>query len=191
MILDSDKKFLFIAVAKTACTSIHRRFGLFRDPPPEEYHMFLKDALLKHPEALEYYKFGFVRNPYDRLVSAYYNFKHSIEHKEWAFPIYKYDTFKEFVLDLEESECFQFIHLRPQIEYLAIDGKIGVDFVGKYENLEQDFLVVENHLGLENKILSKERTSKHPPSSELYDEETREIVRRLYKDDFEKFGYEK
>ncbi len=61
----------------------------------------------------------------------------------------------------------------------------------KGEILVEDTSTMAVDLGLENKILSKERTSKHPPSSELYDEETREIVRRLYKDDFEKFGYEK
>ena len=133
MIINKEKKFVFVAIAKTACTSIHRRFGYYKDPLPHIYHMHLKDILKNNPECSGYYKFSFVRNPYDRLVSAFYNFRFSYEHHTWAYPIYKYKTFRDFILNLENSECMNFIHLRPQFEFLEVNGKVAVDFVGRFE----------------------------------------------------------
>ena len=92
MIIDHESKFIFVAVAKTACTSIHRSFEITQDPEPNIYHMHLKDIIKTNPEAKGYFKFGFVRNPYDRLVSAYHDFKHCEGHQSWAHPIQKYKT---------------------------------------------------------------------------------------------------
>ena len=87
MVVNPYKKFVFVSIAKCASTSIRRRLGYFNDPPPEEYHMFLKDILLLHPYAVDYFKFAFVRNPYDRLYSTYINLKH--EGHDWASAIKK------------------------------------------------------------------------------------------------------
>lgn len=198
MILDHENKFIFVAVAKTACTSIHRRFGFppQSDPVPSIFHMHLEDIVKNNPESKDYYKFGFVRNPYERLVSAYYNFTSMVRGTvspgwEWAQPIGKYKTFKHFVENLENSECINFIHLQKQYDFLKLNGKIGVDFVGKYENLNEDFKKIENHLGLESKKLPTTRQSSHPHYSSLYDEGMKKIVQKLYHEDFEEFDYEK
>ena len=135
MIIDHESKFIFVAVAKTACTSIHRSFEITQDPEPNIYHMHLKDIIKTNPEAKGYFKFGFVRNPYDRLVSAYHDFKHCEGHQSWAHPIQKYKTFKEFAIDLNSEPCKNWIHLRPQFEYLEIDGKlVTVTSIGDVEH---------------------------------------------------------
>ena len=157
--------------------------------------MFIKDALGElssegYPIE-QFYKFAFVRNPYDRLVSAFYNFRYDKGHIKWASDIYKFDTFKDFVLGFEDSSCINYIHLRPQFDYLQIDGRVQMDFVGKYENLKQDFQKVENDLSLPHVDLGHYRRHEHPPYQELYDEETKQVVKRIYKNDFETFGYEK
>ena len=194
MLIDINKKFIFVAVAKTACTSIHRRFGVYKDPLPYKYHMFLKDILAdiskKGWDPDEFYKFAFVRNPYDRLVSAFYNFRYDEGHKSWAEGIYQFNTFKDFVLGFEKTPCINFIHLQPQFDYLETDGEIQMNFVGKYENLKEDFEKIEKDLGLPHISLGHYRKHEHPPYQKLYDEETRQVVRRIYKNDFEAFGYE-
>ena len=191
MIINNVHKFVFVAVAKTACTSIHRRFNIHQDPVPSIYHMHLKDIIEKNPLVKNYYKFGFVRNPYERLLSAYSNFRYSPEHYNWAYPIYKYDTFRDFVLDIEQSECLGFIHLSPQFDFLSLDNKIGVDFVGRYENLKQDFRKIEKELGLKHVELPLVRTSKHPDYKMVYDYDMKKKVQKIYQKDFEVFGYEK
>ena len=192
MIVNHEYKYVFVAVAKTACTSIQRSLERAPDPPPEIYHMRLKDILNQHPDAKNYFKFGFVRNPYDRLASAYYDFKNSPNHRSWAYPIYQYERFRDFVLDLNDGPCKDFIHLRPQYDYLEYKGGIGVDFIGRFENLLNDFRSVVSHVGLNERELSHWRNGgrQHSWQSE-YDEETTEIVYEFYKRDFEKFGYEK
>lgn len=191
MIIDDNKKFVFVAIAKTACTSIHRRFGIKKDPIPSIYHMHLNDIIKENPSVKDYYKFAFVRNPYDRLVSAFYNFRFSPEHREWAHPIYKYDVFRDFVLDIENSGCLDFIHLAPQFDFLRVGDSIGADFVGRYENLNEDFAKVEAHLGLNHVELPVVRTSRHPHHTLMYNSEMKRKVQEIYEKDFEEFGYER
>jgi hypothetical protein len=196
MIIDHEKKYIFVAIAKTACTSVHHRLGGAsggvggEDPLPDVYHMHLKDILDQYPEGKNYYKFAFVRNPYDRLVSAYYNFRYDSGHSAWAGPIYQFDDFKDFVFGFEATPCKNFIHLKSQFEYLQVGGQINLDFIGRYENLDADFLKIEKALGLENKTLIKTRVGQRPKKLHI-DLETKDKIWRIYKDDFEAFRYEK
>ena len=190
MIIDDEKKFVFICVAKTASTSMRRRFGYFEDPPPHIYHMFLKDILDKNPHTKDYFKFGFVRNPYDRLYSTYINLKY--EGHLWATALKAKRTFEEFVLDFEGSKYSDYIHLQPQINYLINGESIGLDYVGRFENLNDDFRDIEKILGLSHVKLKKERYSRtYPLDPKFYTNSMRGVVCEIYGEDFERFGYEK
>ena len=191
MIIDHRHKFVFVAIAKTACTSIHRSLGYTKDPKPSIYHMHLKDIVKQNPDTKHYFKFAFVRNPYDRLVSAYHDFKYSEGHQSWAYPIQQYSTFKDFALNLDNSPCREFIHLKPQFEYLELNGRLGVDFVGRFEKLDEDFQKIKSLLNVEMKPLENHRTSAHEQYEEYYDEQTKEAIHRLYEKDFQELGYEK
>jgi chondroitin 4-sulfotransferase 11 len=190
MIVDRKREFMFVCVAKTASTSIRRRFGYFQDPPPEEYHMFLEEGLKQHSYAKDYFKFAFVRNPYVRIFSIYKNFKQPNNHP-WDTEIKKMDTFESFILDLE-IRCYKnYIHLQPQFHYVKLGSEVGVDFLGRYENLNEDFNKVETFLGLPFKELQKIRVSEDPYLEPNYTDEMKEVVQRVYAEDFERFSYEK
>tara|TARA_Y100001973_G_C5097958_1_gene281071 strand:- start:187 stop:759 length:573 start_codon:yes stop_codon:yes gene_type:complete len=190
VIVNHEKKYVFISIAKTASTSIRRRLGYNDDPPPEIYHMFLKDIIKEQPKAKDYFKFAFVRNPYDRLYSTYINLKY--DGHDWATHLKKKSTFREFVLDFKQSEYCNYIHLQPQSSYIKCDENIAVDFLGKYEALNEHFKIVENILKLPNKKLIKLRSaSVVPEEPKFYDEGMKQIVRDIYKEDFERFGYVK
>ena len=102
-------------------------------------------------------------------------------------------------------------HIMPQTEMLYdSDGNLLVDFVGKFEQLDQDFEKVCKHLGFEDSSLSHVNSS-DKKSRELrrkfrnfihnngeanlriyvdfYDAETREFVSNLYRKDIDNFGY--
>lgn len=190
MIIDSNKKFVFVAIAKTACTSIHRRLGYFIDPVPSIYHMSIQDAISQFPEIKTYFKFAFVRNPYDRLISAFFDFRYNLGHQRWAYPIYKYDTFKDFVLDLNNSPCKNFIHLRSQFDYLSYNNVLLMDYVGKFESLQTDFYKLESILNLDHVPLNIHRESQHDHYEKYYDQQTKDIVYNFYRKDFEIFEYE-
>lgn len=189
MIIDHEKKIIGVCVAKTGSTTLRRLFGIMEDPKPEFYHMFLRDILLINEEYKSYYKFGFVRNPYERLHSIYCDFKWSLDHT-WDISLKQAKSFEDFILNLEVKEYKNYIHLQPQTDYLFVDGKLGVDFLGRYENYLQDVRTILSFLDIQNKNIPKLRNStKIEPL--FYSEEMKEVVRRVYKKDFENFNYEK
>lgn len=190
MVIDHKHKYVFVCIAKTASTSIKRRLGFHDDPPPDEYHMFLKDIIHKNPETRSYFKFAFVRNPYDRLYSTYINLKH--DGHSWATALKQKKTFKSFVMDFEGSRYSDYIHLQPQVDYITRDNAIGVDFLGRYENLASDFAKVEKKLNLSHVPLKKLRWSSTVWSDpKYYDEDMKKVVHRVYGEDFERFQYDK
>jgi len=87
-------------------------------------------------------------------------------------------------------------HMVPQNLYTHCwrSGK-KVDFIGRYENLENDFKVVAKELGLGNNVslphinsFSSKRKGKH--YTEFYTKEARDMVAEIYADDIKMFGYE-
>jgi hypothetical protein len=63
-----------------------------------------------------------------------------------------------------------------------------VDFVGRYENLREDFAALGRRFGVETQ-LPHVRRSERAPLGDYYDDETRELVRRRHQRDIDAFGY--
>jgi LPS sulfotransferase NodH len=144
----------------------------------------------------EYYSFSFVRNPYDRLVSAYIFLRDGGRNdldKQWADEnLSEFNSFKDFVISLDKLIMKRF-HFYPQYLFLCDkDDRVIVDYVGKYENLHEDFKHVCNVLGRDCELPHKNRTLKKSfDYREYYDYEMKEIVYKCYKKDFDLFGYER
>ncbi len=189
MIIDNEKKFIFICVAKTGSTSIRRMLGFpgDKDPLPHIYHMSYKDVLKDNPQVKDYFKFAFVRNPYTRLYSAYCNFKYDGGH-DWATLIKQRLSFEDFILNLKESGFGNYIHLKLQSEYLINDKEINFDFIGRFENFKTDCQLVFEKLNIPFTNVHERISSKNEPYH--YTNEMKDIVYNLYKDDFNNFSYE-
>lgn len=98
------------------------------------------------PKFDEFYKFCFVRNPFDRLLSDY-----RWRHKAQGFskPTVSFTEFLERCVDPQRPDPEA---LRPVVPdnwpIYAIDGKVVADFVGRFENLAQDFEVICGEIGV-------------------------------------------
>jgi len=126
----------------------------------------------------KYFKFAFVRNPYARAVSWIY---YELRKSEVDFNKY---SFKELML-----KCPDWIWA-SQSNWIYSDDRKLVDFVGKFENIQEDFNVICDKIGIPHQKLPHKNKTEHKHYTEYYDDETREIVAEKYAKDIEYFGYE-
>lgn len=148
-----------------------------------------------------YFKFTFVRNPFDRLLSAYQFLKKGgMDSNDERFQrevLSHYDTFEHFVMGcLNEKNILNqdiWIHFYPQYKFLCDENdNILVDFVGRFECFSEDYDTIRNRVpgASELKHLNKTKDKKITSYREVYTPEMKEKVKRLYKKDLELFGYD-
>ncbi len=83
------------------------------------------------------------------------------------------------------------ILVRPQYQQLTdADGKIALDLIGHYEDLQKSYDTICEQLNLPSAELGRKNTSTHDSFSKYYDAELKEIVTEYYAGDLDTFGYE-
>ncbi|MDO6564785.1 sulfotransferase family 2 domain-containing protein [Amphritea sp. 1_MG-2023] len=217
---------IFIHIPKTAGQSVEQLFiddeGLTKDtkyqlllginPDPEK-----GPERISHLKACEYkqlgyvseaeyenlFKFSFVRNPWERIVSEY-RYRH----------FWKQFSFRDFVLSHlpeEDSYCDYSRHIIPQSDYLYDEsGKLIVDYVGRFETLQDDFYKICQAIGFDNNVIPHINKSglkkfRHKIKRQIgltksfqkdfkdyrafFDDDTASIVENMYRKDIENFGY--
>jgi len=158
-------------------------------------------VFIRHPAEFNlqdykgYFKFGFVRNPWDRVVSCYINRivgKNTSKHSDLKECFDKdFDYFVDFIDRQDLTKANR--HIRIQTSLIPLNE---VDFIGRLETFSQDLQYVFSVIGLhdkeieKNKGIPKANASKHKHYSHYYAERTKEIIARKYKDDIEAFGYQ-
>lgn len=202
MIINYDKKFLFVHIQKTAGSSISKNLMLIDGSEFLHYpHTSIKHAQLTNKQN-NCFKFAFVRNPWDRLYSWYC----MILAKGSSSVFYKYvlqnsNNFSEF-LDLNEiikdDRIDQFNTSIPnwksisynQLDYLTdITNKLNMDFIGRFENIEYDFRYICNILNIEYTPLQHINKSNNENYKLAYSDKDIEKVYKLYKRDVDYFDY--
>jgi len=163
---------------------------------------YVDDAYLSPEDFSRYFKFSFVRNPWARILSEY-RYRNYFRHR----------SFRDFVLNKLPKPGWddQYRHVMPQYDMLHdTEGNLLVDFVGRFENIQQDFDCVCQRLGIadsglphRNRSDKKSRDLRRKIRNFLfmngenqlqdmagfYDDETREAVAHYYRKDIETFGY--
>jgi chondroitin 4-sulfotransferase 11 len=200
--ISHDYRCIFTHVPKTAGKSVRALFGLpefERDYKPNGENIELAFGhrrlceLDSKPYFTDYFKFATVRNPFDRIVSAYFYLDNggcnSEDEKFRAEHLARYNhCFSAFVEDLPILIAAP--HFQPQVHWICNDeGRLLVDFLGRYENLRADMHVVGKAIGLSFNMLPVINASKHAPYRDYYDQRTKRRVEQLYGNDIEIFSY--
>lgn len=193
---------IFTHVPKAAGKSIRHLFGL-----PEFEHQYAADGrtieygfghwplsqFVDESYFTQYFKFAFVRNPFDRIVSAYFYLDsggcNDIDKKfrEQYLTPYK-GNFAAFVEDL--PTLIDTPHFRPQMAWLCDQqGKVLANFIGRYENLEFDVCMIANRLGVPFQKLPVLNASNHQAYRSYYDAATKRRIAQIYGGDLDLFAY--
>jgi len=143
-------------------------------------------ATLRHTIIL-----GSVRNPYDRLVSAYQyivQFKKDKRNKELKY-VFDFPTFKDFCMALPNIfERNQFFH--PQVRWLFDGRKKLFDHLIRYESLNEDWKRFTKSFGLPHIDLPIQRKTQRKKWKSYYDKDSMRVVHKLYEADFRRLKYD-
>jgi len=135
-----------------------------------------------------FYKFAFVRNPWDRVVSQFAYMQQRPDLMDYI-GMSPGTEFKAYLELIQQKEHVQWM---PQHKFLLDeDGTLLVDQIGRLESFETDFLSILAKLKLkESAQLSHDNRSERQPITEYYNDcETVEIVADIYSEDIKLLGY--
>ena len=210
MLISFSHRFIFIHVYKVAGSSIRKALRRYEPLPvrlkriagislkklglldPEKQLNYknydthitageLRERLPRHIYD-GFFKFAFVRNPWDWQVSLYHYMLMKTTHHQHAF-IKSLGSFDRYI----EWRVKEDKHLQKEFVTDA-DGELIVDFVGKIENLERDFEHVCRKTGIKASLPHENRSQRRDYRS-YYNERTKQLVYEHFREDVELFGY--
>lgn len=129
-----------------------------------------------------YFSFAFVRNPWDRMVSAYL-------HRQQTHPRNEFATFEQYVYYAFHNRHTKFT--RTQSSFVCEHGNIIVSFIGRFETLQTDMGIVLKHIQVPiPTLLEHQNTTQRTHYTNYYNNKTIQQVGDIFADDIKRFGYE-
>jgi hypothetical protein len=192
-----ERGIVFIHVPKAAGTSINqalygRFMGHARAVDIERWGSARLRALPR---------FAVVRNPWDRLLSAYRFARRGSGigeqvagmHKPAQYHVPEFGTFERFVEEwLAPRDPGRLDGVfQPQSNYVhGQAGQLLVDHLGKFEDLEPTFDYISGRIGTVGRIARTNRSGDEVDYRQFYTSRTAKLVEQIYRMDVDAFGYE-
>ena len=176
----NKNKFIFIHIPRTGGTSIEHLLGK-KDEVGKHDSLF---SLEKKFDTSNFFKFSFIRNPWDITISKYFA------------PYYcKINQLSNHSLLYFLNNYYSAPHEAGDLFHDYFDPS-KMDFIGRFETREKDLDYISSKIGVrfdpkfsvKEKEMKKKNSKKH--YTEYYDDETRQIVAEKYAKDIEYFGYD-
>tara|TARA_B100001094_G_scaffold62804_1_gene58679 strand:+ start:5172 stop:5843 length:672 start_codon:yes stop_codon:yes gene_type:complete len=208
MIISHRKKFIWIHLPKCAGTSIrellqtnpifqtdiHPMWHTKKDINWKEKYPKVDTNLWTHSSASDikkyldergyrwddYFKFVFIRNPWEREVSAY-EYHRQVMSKNKCPTDFNIKNIEMALNQPPKNFIMRSNRWTPHDYIFDEDGKLMVDFIGKVENIEQDFeKVVKKILPHANitqwRLPHSNKTTKNKSYRDYYDDESIEYI---------------
>ena len=188
MLVSHSHKFMFFHPSrKTGGTSVAVALGHVSKDPYSDMHLRPSHVRTWMPdEFATYFKFAFVRNPWDRMVSCW-SYDLMVTKKFQRGAVYYQMSFADYLqLRVVKQKGFW---SSPQFNFLH-DGEIElVNFTGRFESIQDDFDIACGMVGVGKIMLPERRNTKHKHYSEYYDKATKELVADVFAKDVEAYEY--
>ena len=196
---------IYFDVPKVASSSIKTMCAQVLEMPIEDNIHFLDFPYIEMNGEVDmnmFFKFGFVRDPWDRLVSCYrskvraadFNSRFHVNGVARAFVKYdlfyggmSFAEFVEAVIRISEKQADP--HFASQyISFPIKQGKLQMDFIGRFENLPADYNTLATKLGTEVKLVHL-NNNKRTDYRAFYTTDLIYKVYNRYQRDIHLFGY--
>lgn len=125
-----------------------------------------------------YFKFGFSRNPWDRIASLYYYRKNNLR----KFP---FSNLLEYLKFGEEEFKLDFI---PQVTWFYLENE-PINFIGRFENYDNDYANLCRLLNLDSNLPKLNSSLNRRPYRELFGKKEKSLVEKLFQADINTFNY--
>lgn len=190
-VLDVLGKWVSCPNAKTGTTSIH--VGVFNDRSivhnrgRENWERVWNKVIV--PNMDELVMFTFVRNPWDRVLSAFLHCRDKARNpKSKIARSWKFLEYVKEVLAVKGTSVNA--HFAPQYDTIQFQGRpIPGMFVGRFERLEHDWAHLAKRLDVDP-ALPRQNVSGHKHYTTYYDNESVEIIGRIYSQEIGALNYE-
>lgn len=197
---NDDLKCIFIHIPRTGGISFYHT--VFNETSGHRGHIpAIRFKMYNLTKFKQYYKVAIVRNPWDRLYSAFSYLKGKIETSNrddgrWARKYLSDKNFTDFVYELDDKQyqkqVLQYVHFIPQYKWITLPdhcSKPVCDTVIRFEQLNQDMKKVEENLGIKVEM-SHVNGSNKESYLKAYDHQMKKIAGDIYRKDIEMFNYQ-
>lgn len=203
MIISYKHNFVFMRTRKTASTSMQAALAPFcgpRDIVSGTVGSFNQnDTVIRRPHPTirrvrwflkkdwgRMFKFAFVRNPWDLVVSYYFWIR------KCKGQTFGREDFDEWVRAFPRERRKKFLKNRQHLYTCLWRDRIALDFVGRFENLADDFDYVCKRIGVPTPSLGRHKAEYRDFTGyrHYYDEQSRRIIEQIFRKDIRLFGYE-
>jgi len=188
-----NNKYVFLHIPRTGGSLIENKL---REKYSQDYsgidkmglskQHYMLDKLISNKDKNNIFVFTFVRNPFDRILSSYLNW--TINNTS------DFDKYIDMVKIVVENKLYLYkgaINTNDISHYIPMTSMIGnhkLDFIGKFENYENDIKKLSEISDMTNlnEIIINKRNIDYRT---FYNERNKKIISELYKDDLKEFNY--
>jgi hypothetical protein len=182
-LISKKLKVIYFPVQRAGTTTVRMALHIYINPRLNKYDFSVTSyKRICQDTHNGYFIFTFVRNPWDRLVSAYEYCKR----KRWE-PAIK-NNFKSFIKEAISPTHNTNCHWCSQLQLVPIN-RLNFNLIGKIEAIERDFKIISKTLGIEMICTKAHQSKRNPDYTTYYDEETIGMVVEHYKQDIDIFNY--